>query len=92
MSSSVRNLNPGESTLFTTRVAGQPPTLLFFGPVVQPDALLPTISWRKILCCEDDHVERRPGPPVVIPTAGELLQVTNISGPGIGARVWTDYI
>lgn len=91
MPSSIRTLDPGESTLFTTRVAGQPPTVLVFGPELDPGALLPTISWRKILCCEVDHVERFGGR-IAIPTAGELLQVTNISAPGIVARVHTDYI
>jgi hypothetical protein len=90
--SSIRTLNPGESTVFTTRILGQPPTRLYFGPVIDPAAPLPTISWRKILCCESDHVENRPGPPVVIPTAGELITVTNISSPNVGARVWTDYL
>ena len=89
MPSSRRTLNPGDTTVFTTRVAGQPPTTLFVIPwPPRPDAPLPEVIWHKVLCCEGDH---RANFTNVIPTAGELLTVTNVD-PVDQAQVFTDYI
>jgi len=90
MPSSRRTLSPGQTTVFTTRVAGQPPTVLFVIPwPPRPDAPFPAVSWHKVLCCEGDHLVTRVD--TVIPTAGELLTVTNID-PADQAQVFTDYI
>lgn len=90
MSSSRRTLNPGDSTVFTTRVAGQPPTTLFIIPwPPNPNVPFPLISWHRELCCQDTHVVETDK--VVIPTAGELLTVKNVDLVQ-GAQVWTDYI
>ena len=90
MPSSRRNLNPGDSTVFTTRVAGQPPTKLFVVPLpFRPDPPLPAVIWHKELCCEGDHLVT--SFEVVIPTAGELLTVRNVD-PRETVQVFTDYI
>lgn len=89
MASSKRVLNPGDSTVFTTRVVGQTTILTVIPWPPSPDAFLPTFRWRKILCCEDDHIESSKIS-ADISAAGALVNVSNIDSQQL--QVWTDYI
>jgi hypothetical protein len=91
MASSFRYLNPGSSTVFTTRVVGQQTRLFAIAWPIDPGSFLPTLSWHKELCCESDHIERSVGGPIDISAAGALVTVRNIQSSG-QIRVWTDYI
>ena len=90
MSSSRRFLLPGESTVFTTRVASQT-TLLFAVPPPDPGAFSPHFSWHKELCCEEDHEEN--AFQANISAAGALVTVRNLGNADPGPiQVFTDYI
>jgi len=89
MSSSQHVLQPGDSTVFTTRVVGQQTTLIAIPWPPDPDSLLPTFLWHILLCCQDDHIERSKTT-ADISAAGALVTVRNIDTQQI--KVWTDYI
>ena len=89
MSSSRRIINPADSTVFTTRVAGQNTSLFAVQYPFDPGDFRPRFSWHKELCCEDNHVEVSWGP-VDISAAGALVTVRNLDSKQI--MVWTDYI
>lgn len=94
MASSRRTKGPGESTVFTTRVASQT-TILFAIPLgdnpsfPDPGAPAPTFTWHKELCCEDDHLERGRFQ-ANISAAGALVTVRNVDNQFI--QFFTDYI
>lgn len=89
--SSRRQLRPGESTVFTTRVVGMR-TLLFAIPwPYDPSAFFPRISWHIELCCQPTHMAQGNGNPIDISAAGALVTVRNVDATQ-GAEVFTDYI
>lgn len=91
MSSSRRRLQPGESTVFTTRVVGMR-TLLFAIPYpYDPVSFFPRLAWHIELCCQPVHTATGNGSPIDISAAGALVTVTNVDDRQ-GAEVFTDYI
>jgi len=91
MTSSRRQLLPGQSTVFTTRVAGMQ-TLLFGIPwPYDPVSFFPQLSWHIELCCQSNHPMVGNGVAVDISAAGALVTVTNV-GTIQAAEVFTDYI
>ncbi len=89
--SSRRQIRPGESTVFTTRVVGMR-TLLFGIPwPFDPNAFFPRLSWHIELCCQPDHPAVGNGMPIDISAAGALVTVRNVDSSQ-GAEVFTDYI
>lgn len=89
--SSRRQILPGQSTVFTTRVVGMR-TLLFGIPwPYRPDAFFPRLSWHIELCCQPDHLAAGNGQPIDISAAGALVTVRNVD-TSQGAEVFTDYI
>lgn len=94
MSSSIRTLKPpnpwlfqpGDTTVFTTRVVGQGPTWLY----IVADGFT-QVGWHKELCCQDTIIESVLGSlRVDIGAAGALVTVGNY-GP-LTVKVYTDYI
>lgn len=84
-----RIINVADSTVFTTRVAGQTTKLFALQYPLDPGSFAPRFSWHKELCCEANHVEQTNGP-VDISAAGALVTVRNLDVQQI--MVWTDYI
>jgi len=84
-----RPLNVGDSTVFTTRVAGQTTKLFALQAPLDPGDFPPRFSWHKELCCEDNHVEQT-REPVDISAAGALVTVRNLDFQQIIVK--TDYI
>lgn len=89
--SSHRNLNPGESTVFTTRPVGLQTRLFVIPTPPNPNVPLADFSWHIELCCQSDHVERSAFSVDISAAAGALVTVRNIQGQG-AEEVWTDYI
>lgn len=91
--STVRSLNVGDSTVFTTRVVGQGPTMLY---AFAPDTEGSMISWHIELCCHPtNNLIVDPNAQVDIGAAGALVTVTNVGNLEIGNGrivVQTDYI
>lgn len=91
MPSSRRDLDPGQSTLFTTRPVGLQTSLFAIPTPPDPSAPLPTFTWHIELCCQDDHVEQGVDSVDISAAAGALVTVCNIQAQG-AIEVWTDYI
>jgi len=85
-----RSLNPGDSTVFTTRPIGLRTTLFCIPWPPDPSAFQPTISWHIILCCQPDHVTNAVSTDISA-AAGALVTVRNLASDQ-QAQVWTDYI
>lgn len=83
-----RNLNEGESTVFSTRPVGMKTTLFVIPWPLGPDTPVPTIAWHIELCCQTEHVDTKIGEIDISAAAGALVCVQARAG---GAQVWTDY-
>ena len=91
MPSSRRQIRPGESTVFTTRVVGYQTFLYGIPWPYQPDSFFPRLSWHIELCCQPDHFAVGNGSPIDISAAGALVTVRNVDTIQ-AAEVFTDYI
>jgi hypothetical protein len=89
--SSRRTLNPGQSTVFTTRPVGLSTRLFVIPTPPNPNTPLIIFSWHIELCCQDDHVERGRIDVDISSAAGALVTVRNLELAQT-AEVFTDYI
>jgi len=89
--SSRRNLNPGQSTVFTKRPIGLGTRLFVIPWLPDPNVPLVRFSWHIELCCQHDRVEQGAVSVDISSGAGALVTVRNLQPQG-SAQVWTDYI